>query len=515
MSVEAQASPELPRLVVNILVDQLRTDYLEAFAPLYGEDGLKRLMSEARYYADAQQPFAAPDRASAAACVHTGAVPFDNGIPGLTWLSRQTLQPVYCVDDARYRGHQTNEKSSPTYLQTTTLSDELEMATAQRAVVYSIAPERDVAVLMAGHAADGAFWINDLTGSWCGTSYYGEYPSWASVYERMSPLSSRIGKLEWSPVYDGALQDFHYFHSASSDKTKLFSHKFSGDRRYRLLKASALVNDEVLTFVDRCLEGSYIGRDHVPDLLNVGLYAGGFDHKGVAAYPAELQDTYVRLDQAVAHLIQSVESIVGKDGALFVLSSTGYVDNEAADIDYARYRIPTGTFSMNRASMLLGMYLSALYGQAQYVEAIRANQIYLDRKLIEQRQLKLADILASSEEFLSQMAGVRNVFTSTRLMQGAWNESLNRVRAGWSPLCSGDILIEVNSGWTIESDNNQTYQSAGNAYIGYPLFFFGSGIKPERIATPVPTTVIAPTLARCLRIRAPSGSSASPLGLGL
>ena len=142
-SVDAQNSSELPRIVVNIVVDQLRTDYLEAFAPLYGEDGFKRLMAEARYYRDCQQPFRSADRASGAACISTGAIPFDNGVPALSWLSRQTSQPVFCVDDPQYAGHQTYEKSSPSRLLTTTLSDELEMATGKLSMVYSIAPERE------------------------------------------------------------------------------------------------------------------------------------------------------------------------------------------------------------------------------------------------------------------------------------------------------------------------------------------------------------------------------------
>ena len=112
MSVDAQ-TPAVPRLVVNILVDQLRTDYLEAFAPLYGEGGLKRLLSEARYYTDAAPAFRKPDRASAAASLVTGTVPYDNGITGLTWLSRKTLQPVFCVDDSRFTGIQTQDRTSP------------------------------------------------------------------------------------------------------------------------------------------------------------------------------------------------------------------------------------------------------------------------------------------------------------------------------------------------------------------------------------------------------------------
>ena len=513
MNIEAQSAPELPRLVVNILIDQLRTDYMESFAPLYTESGLKRLMKDAKYYADVQQPFRGADRASAAACLSTGAIPYDNGIPSMSWLSRQNLQPVYCVDDPTFAGQETTEKSSPRHLLTTTLADELSMATGGRSVIYSICPERDMAILLAGHVGNGALWINDLTGAWCGTSYYGEYPYWAKVYERESPLAQRISKLSWTPVYDGALQSFHYYQSASDAKGRDFNHTFTGDRRYLQLKASALVNEEVALFVDRCLSMSGIGGDALPDLLNIGLYAGNYGHQSVFRSPSELQDTYVRLDRALSHIFSSVEQVVGREHVLYVVSSTGYADSDADDIDFSGNHIPSGNFSMQRASMLLNMYLTVLYGKAQFVEGTFNQQIYLNHKLIEQKQLNLNDVLARAEEFLSQMDGVRDVFTSQRLALGAWVKGLDRVRSGWNSSRSGDIIVDVNPGWRIISEQNTEYVNQGEPYISYPLFFMGTDVSSERIATPISTAVVAPTLARCLRIRAPNGSREMPLVL--
>lgn len=511
MTVEAQTSPELPRLVVNILVDQLRTDYMEAFAPLYEENGFKRLMSESRYYADSQQPFRGADRASAAACLSTGAVPYDNGIPSLQWLSRQTLQPAYCVDDGSFVGYQTTEKTSPRYLLTTTLSDELSMATGRRSLVFSICPEREMAVLLAGHVANGALWINDQTGAWCGTSYYGKFPVWANDYERQRSLSKRISKLEWTPFYDGALQSFHYYQNAADAAGRDFKHQFKGDRRYRQLKTSGLINEEVALFVDRCLSASGIGGDAVPDLLNIGLYAGNYEHQSVFRSPSELQDIYVRLDHALAHIFSSVEQAVGRANVLYVVSSTGYSDSDADDIDFSENRIPTGTFSMQRASLLLNMYLCAIYGQAQYVEATFNQQIYLDHKLIEQKQLNLNDVLTRSEEFLSQMDGIRDVYTSQRLVLGAWVKGLDLVRSGWNSTRSGDIIIDVNPGWRIQSEHQKEYVNQGEPYIAYPLFFMAPDVRAERLIVPVSTAAVAPTLSRCLRIRAPNGSREAPL----
>jgi len=513
VSLEAQASAEQPRLVVHILVDQLRTDYLEAFTPLYVDGGFKRLMSEGRYYTDAQQPFSPVDRASATATVMTGTTPSDHGIPSLKWLSRETLQPVYCVDDAKYKGLQTTDASSPVHLMTTTITDELEVTTGQFAVSYAIAPDRDMAVLMAGHVSDGAFWISDHTGSWCGTSYYGDYPKWAAVYERMEPLSARIGSMTWKPIYDTGKAAFHYFENIAFGQETNFSHSFSDASRVRQFKTSALVNEEVLQFVTRCVEGSYLGRDRVPDLLSIGLYAGNYEHRSARLAPSELQDTYVRLDRVIYQLLAVLDQVFGKDGAFVVLSSTGYSDVNGGETDQKNYRIATGNFSMDRASMLLNMYLSAAYGQAQYIEGTCGNHIYLNHKFLEQRQLRLDEVLARCEDFMSQMSGVRAVYTAHNLALGAWDKKMSRISAGWNRERSGDLVIDVSPGWQVTATDGSTYVHPGTAYYSYPLFVLGPQVAAERITTPILTTAIAPTLARSLRIRAPNGSTEPPLVL--
>lgn len=511
--VDAAAADKQPRLFVHILVDQLRTDYLEAFSPLYGEGGFKRLMTGGRYFTDAQPPYVPVDRASAAATVVTGTTPAVHGIPSLKWLSRQTLQPVYCVDDAQYKGLQTTENSSPAQLLTTTVADELEVATGQCAVTYAIAPDRDMAVLMAGHVADGAFWISDQTGSWCGTSYYGDYPAWASVYERMDPLSARIGSLSWKPVYEGANAGFHYFQNIAFGQKADFQHSFTDASRIRQFKTSALVNEEVYNFVARCIEGSYLGRDNVPDLLSIGLYAGGYERKSVLLAPSELQDTYVRLDRVLADLFALFETLAGKDGAFVVLSSTGYSDTYGGETDQKAYRIPSGTFSMERASMLLNMYLGGLYGQAQYVEGTNGNNIYLNHKLIEQRSLNLNEVLTRCEEFMGQMSGVRAAYTARNLALGAWDKEVTRIAEGWSRDRSGDILVEVSPGWQVTATDGTVSVHPGDAYYAYPLFFMGPGVAAARLVAPVSCAAIAPTLASQLRIRAPNGSREAPLPL--
>lgn len=431
----AQTLQPAPRLVVNIAVDQLRTDYIEHFAPLYGEDGFKKLLQKGKVYEAASYPFMPVDRASAIASIATGTTPHYNNIVGTQWLDRNTLRPVFCTDDATYG-------TSPQKIATSTVGDELKISTKGAALVYSVAQEKDAAVLSAGHAADGAFWLNDKVGQWTTSTYYSK----------------------------GAQALVRTYNNASAKRT-------NGD------------NDDIADLSVACVNDMAMGRDNITDMLSVTFSAKGTD---ATLWQSEMEIIYVKLDKTLASLIKRIEDKVGQNNVLFVLTSTGYTSEQ--QVDYQRFRIPSGTFYINRTSNLLNMYLGAIYGQGKYVETSFHNQIYLDRKLIEQRHISFTDIIARSKELLVQTAGVRSVSTSP-----------------YNPSVSGDLVIETAPGWQIiNEDNNENYFSRA-AFVPFPIILYGAGIKAGHVTTPATVDRIAPTIAKAIRIRAPNACSVAPL----
>lgn len=498
----------VPKIVVSILVDQLRSDYLEAFMPLYGEGGFKRLFAEGRVYTQTDYPMARPDRASAAATLSTGVAPSSHGIVGRKWLDRKTLRPVFCVETAEPQatGGSNQMLTSALRLGVSTIGDELKVAAEGKALVYAIAPFRETAVLTAGHAADGVVWIDDVTGQWCSSSYYGGLPSWAGVCNNYYNLDNRLRTLSWTPSSE-LVGNFSYFLSGGMKKP--FSHKFKGDSRFADFKTSGLVNEEVGHAVKTLLESTMVGNDAIPDHLALTFYAGDYAKRTSTGTSMELQDTYVRLDKALAEVITAIQQKVGEDGALFVLTSTGYTDENSVDL--SRFRIPTGTFDMRRAVSLLNMYLAAIYGQGVYVEAAFGDQLYFDHKLIEDRQLNLAEILERTQDFLIRLAGVKDVYTSQRLLLGAWTPGLSRIRGGYNPQCSGDIMLEILPGWHLVNNDTNENRLIREAYISYPILFYGNGVKAETLELPVTVDRIAPTLSKAMRIRAPNACAAAPL----
>ena len=223
----------------------------------------------------------------------------------------------------------------------------------------------------------------------------------------------------------------------------------------------------------------------------------------------EMQDTYLRLDKAIAKLIEGIENKIGKNKILVVVTSTGYSDEETTDL--ARYRIPSGTFHITRTAGLLNMYLGAIYGNAQYVDACFGNEIYLNHKLLETKQLSVSDVMDRCQELLLQSEGVKDVYTSQRLLLGAWTPGINRIRNSYNPKASGDILIQVSPGWRLYNENTKENRLVRESYIPFPLICYGNNLTSSTIDTPVTTDCIAPTLSQIIRIRAPNACSTAAL----
>lgn len=503
---QAQPQPATPKLVVTLTVDQLRTDYMEAFSSLYGEKGFKRLLREGKVFRQAEFAFNGIDRASAIAAIYTGTTPSMNGIIAENWLDAHTLRPVNCVEDPDFMGNYTDESTSPSRLLASTIADELRIATRNKGLVYAIAPFSDAAILGAGHAGNGAFWLNKNTGKWCSTTYYSEFPWWLSLYnERKSP-DFRIKDMVWTPALP-----FAYYTFLPEWRDEPFKYKPDSERsnKFRRLLTTPFINEEVNLLTEELLNKSTVGQDEVPDLLSLTYYAGNYNRRSVQECATEMQDTYVRLDRSIAALLEIIDHKVGLHNVLFCITSTGYADAE--DADPGIYRTPGGEFHLNRCATLLNMFLMATYGEGRYVEAYYDRQIYLNHKLIESKQLSLAEIQGKAAEFLVQFSGINEVYSAHRLLLGSWSPQIERIRNGFHRKRSGDLTIDVLPGWTVMQENNTDNRVVRKANIPAPLILLGSGIKAETIRIPVSIERIAPTLAGIMRIRAPNASTASPL----
>ena len=442
-SAESQglAIRQTPRLVVSIQIDQLTSDALENYAPAYGDDGLRRLLNQGLVFKHASYTFEPVDAASASATIATGSTPYYHGITASEWFSREAMRQLDILYDREH-------KQSPAQLMVSTLGDEMKVATDGASRVYAFAPTAECAILSAGHAADGAAWIQQ--GHWKMSSYYAPVDYWLRGFCR-----------DYVP---------------------------DADTNMSVAKAAVF-----------CIDKTTVGQDDNVDLLSISLTV------------KPTIDSYLSLDQSLAFIINGITSRIPLERVLFVVTCTGIREEEENDnSNNERFRIPSGKFYTGRTAGLLNMYLGAVYGSAQYIEANYKNQLFLNHKLIESKNINMGDILRQSQEFLLQMAGVRNVYTSHQLMTSD-SPKLERIRNGHCVDRSGDLIIEVAPGWKIINEDTKTSYTSRSALAQFPIIFFGNELPAQQVERLVTTEHIAPTVARCIRIRAPNACQAEPL----
>ena len=488
-----------PRLVVGIVIDQLDNEYVERLMPLFGEDGFKKLWYNGYNLTNATFNFDCPDRASAIASIYTGTEPFYHGIVSERWMERKTQMLTGAVDDSDEIGINTIDHSSPKRLQVTSIADKIKIAGQGKSLICSVAANRDAAILAGGHEADVVLWMNDSDGQWCSSGYYGGFPSWANDINN-EPWQ----KSEWKPVFPTGA----YINDNPSVIPKTFNHTFGRGDTWSM-KTSPVANDNITRMALESFKAMELGKDECPDLLAVTFYAGGYENSATGIESLEQQDTYVRLDINIANLIRKISGEVGIDNVLFFVTSTGYKphpDRSAQDM-----RMPSGSVNMERVTALLNLYLSALYEKGQYVMAYHDTNLYLDHQLIEDQRLSMQQICTNCVDFLLQMTGIKSVVTQRDLISGNISARTERIRNGLNAACSGDIVIEVTPGWTIEDENRGTRRIAHRNTSTFPIVLYGAGVHPEVNHSMVQASALASTVAWVLGIPAPESCSSAPL----
>ncbi|MFZ4457235.1 MAG: alkaline phosphatase family protein [Bacteroidales bacterium] len=504
VAVQAQRAADSPKLVVGIVIDQLRGDYLNQFYELFGEGGFKRLMRDGAYYRDMKYDYPKIDAASAEATIYSGANPWYHGIVGRQRFDREKKKAVSTLLDVAYMGNFSDETVSPKPLLVSTITDELKAAADGFGSVFSFAPDYETALVSGGHTADGAFWIDNRNRKWATTTYFGSVPYYFELDNSKNPLSERLESINWTPTL--APSAYHFMPYQQKDFGFNYSFRKSKNN-LQSFKTSALVNEEVNRMVLQFFDHETFGKRAFPDFLALTYYAGGFKNHERSSHSIEMQDLYLRLDKQLEQVFNRIESTVGLRNALIFVASTGYFAQSENVPE--KLNIPSGVFYVNRATALLNMYLMSVYGHENWVNGYFNQEIFLNKKLIEDKQIDIVQIEAKSADFLMQMSGVQDVATAYDVMH---NRSTEFLRNGFHRKLSGELLLELQPGWQESFDSSKEEQpNITKTAILAPLFFLGNGIKPMQIHRQVKAVEVAPTVSYYLRIRAPSACSATPL----
>ena len=511
-SPKAQPSPTVrPQLVVGIVIDQLDGETLELLLPQMSNGGFKRLMQIGLVIEDADYGREQTDAVAGTAMLMTGAEPRINGIARGTYFDREKLVESLTLSDTRYMGNFTSESYSPAAIRVSTLADEVRILNNGMGRVCAVAADAQTSVVLGGHAANSTFWISDSDGKWAGSTYYKETPQCVQNRNYRSPLSSRLDTMSWEPLLPIAA----YTEVPKGGKFYGFKHSFGKNdpNRYRAFKQSALSNREVTDVALELLSSQNLGRRGELDMLCVGLSASAYKQAtGEEDTRAELHDKYLRLDRDLERLLNAIDKSVGAGKAVIFVASDG--SHTSGEAPAASFGIPSGEFRADRATSLLNMYLIAIHGNGNWVLGCYNREVFLNHKLIKERNVNLSEIRKESADFLRKMSGVMAAYTIDEIISNPVNEDLQSLYSATLAEYAGDVTVRVMPGWTVsetgrDAREQKTYVRSVSATS--PVFIMAPGLSHSKVTGRTDVRRIAPTISRLLRIATPNASQGASL----
>ena len=515
---------EKPKLIVQLVVSQMRFDYISRYWDKFGDNGFKLLVNEGTYCRNARYNYLLTQAYPGLATIATGTNPSVHGIIADKWFNRNTGNEVEATADDKVNtvgGSFFSGKYSAKNLVTSTFGDELKLNNANSKVV-SIALDAGSAILLGGHSANGMYWFDTEKGLWVSSSYYTDaLPAWVDTFN-----SKGFAKLytdrEWKALQP--IQEYEEADTAavkSDEKKKSLAEKLKGmmdgiigkpqpKTDFKVLLENPYGNLLTKDLAIAAVVGENLGADEHPDLLCITFSANRFIGGKFGPHSIEMEDTYLRLDRELAHFLEFINSTVGKENCLFILTSDQGV---ASTPDYLeKSKIPGGYFDPKKAMILLGSYLNALYGQGNWITGYHDKQIYLNRKLIEDSNLNLADFQQKVADFMLEFSGVSNSTTAHNLQNGNFaNGIMVKFQNSYNQRRSGDVIINLEPGW-VERNGKVTSANSPYDYDSHvPLIFYGWKAKRKSVLNPVYINDLAPTLSILLGITWPNGATGTPI----
>jgi predicted AlkP superfamily pyrophosphatase or phosphodiesterase len=506
-----------PKLIVGIVVDQMRYDYLTRYWNKFGDDGFKKLVREGFNCSNTHYSYVPTYTGPGHASIYTGTTPSTHGIISNNWYNRELAKLIYVTDDSTVTGVGTSGiagKMSPSYLLTTTISDELRLATNLRSKVIGIALKDRGAILPAGHSANAAYWFESSSGNWISSTWYlKSLPTWVNDFNNKM-LAQKMIQVPWNTLrpiaeYTESTADDSPYEDTFTGETKpIFPHNLQGREpgNYELIKFSPYGNILTKDFAIAALKGEQLGKDEFTDILAVSFSSPDYIGHQFGTHAIETEDNYLRLDLDLADLIKEIESYVGKENVIFFLTADhAAIPNVKFLIDQ---KIPAGIFNVAGTSDTLQKYLSKKYGAKKWVLEFDNDQVYFDHNLLEENNIAIKDIAEITKTFLTQIKGVSSVLTSAELATNEYTYGIKSyVQRGFYQKRSGDVVMILEPG-LIEYKLKGTTHGSGYTYDTHvPLLFYGWKIKSGETSGLTDVIDIAPTLSQILGIQPPNGAT--------
>jgi predicted AlkP superfamily pyrophosphatase or phosphodiesterase len=519
------AAPARPQLVVGIVVDQMRYDFLYRYWDKYGNDGFKRLLREGFNFKNGHYNYAPTYTGPGHASVYTGTTPAVHGIIGNNWYQRSTNHNIYCVEDKTVQAvgaAATAGQMSPANLRSTTITDELRLATNMQAKVIGVGLKDRGSILPAGHTANGAYWYDGVSGNWVTSTYYlQELPQWVQQFNGRK-LPEQYLSQPWATLLpieqytESTADDVPWESPFANEGRPVFPHNLPAIRgnTFGLLPNTPFGNSLTTEFALEAIRAEQLGKRNVTDFLALSYSSPDIIGHQFGPNSVEVQDTYLRLDREIAALLRFLDGHVGKNNALVFLTA----DHGAARVPayLQSLRIPAGTTEGKAMADSLEVFLGKRFGAGKWVEQYINQQVYLNHALIARGKVDLEEVQEAAAAYLLRQPAVSRTITAKALMRTNWDGSLmGLVEKGFYPRRSGDVIVLLDPEW-FEGYGNRPHRGTTHGSLftydtHVPILWYGWRVNPGESVHRVSITDIASTISAWLNIPQPNGNTGHPL----
>jgi predicted AlkP superfamily pyrophosphatase or phosphodiesterase len=511
-----------PKLVVGIVVDQMRQDYIYRYWNKFGNGGFKKLINEGYFYRNAQYNYVPTFTGPGHASIYTGTSPATHGIIANDWFVKEENKMTYCTEDGKVKSVGTESKAglmSPKNLLVTTIGDELKLNTNQQAKVFAISLKDRSSILPAGHSANGAFWFDGSNGKFISSSHYmNELPVWVNEFNNLQ-LAKKYLSQGWNTLYPIAgytesIADKNNYEAAPNKKdTAIFPYQYKAQldkNNYEIIKATPYGNTITKDLALACLKAEQLGKGKQTDMLCISFSSTDYVGHSYGPRSVEVEDVYIRLDKDLEELINALNTSLGKDNyVVFLTADHGACDVPAHLMDL---KIPGGYMDEEELTKTVKVFCQNQYGDS-LVYSLSNQQIFLNENKMASMKLNKFAVEHTLANFMLTVKGVAEAYPSEVLKYENYTDDSFKylIQKGYNHVRSGNVAFSYNPAW-MEYHNKGTTHGASYSYDTHvPLLFYGSNIQKGFSVRKVNVVDIAPTIATMLHLSFPNGTTGKPL----
>lgn len=513
-----------PKLIVGIVVDQMRYDYIYRFWDKFGSDGFKKLVNQGYFCKNTNYNYVPTYTGPGHASIYSGTTPAVHGIIANDWYDKTTGKAMYCAEDNTVIGVGTTAKEgkrSPKNMLTTTITDELRISSNMRSKVIGVALKDRSAILPAGHTANAAYWFDGSVGGFITSTFYmKELPAYVQNFNKKDPARKYLSQ-PWNTLlpidqYTESVADDNKYEFVAKGETKpTFPHDlpslYEKNGGLGMIRSTPFGNSLTKDFAIEVIKNENMGKGSATDFLAVSFSSPDYIGHLYGPNSVEQEDDYLRLDKDLAELIQFVETQVGKENVLIFLTA----DHAAPEVPayLMDLKIPAGYLNEDKLFTDLKKYLATNYGDS-LVLSYSNQQVFLDHAALERKKLMVQQVQDDIVNFIMKQDHVSEVVSATTMNNTQYTEGARYLmQKGFNAKRSGDVLVNYDPGYVDYPHYGTTHGSPYSYDTHVPLLFYGWNVKRGSTIEPVYITDIAATLAMMLNIQFPNGCIGNPIKL--